>query len=300
MSSTSLSEQVVLITGASSGIGAALAKILAQEFFGIRLVLSARNAEKLEQVATQCQKAGAEVLVVAADMAEGEQIQSLASQAIETFGGVDALVNNAGYGQMGPIELVSPENAKRQFDVNYHGVLVLVQSLIPVMRDRGGGRIVNISSLGGRMAFPTGGLYSSSKFALEALSDVLRMELEPFNIKVVVIEPGPVKTEFFDVANEKVEISIPDNEIYRPAIEKIKGLSQQTEKLGWTPEAVAKVITRSLTARNPRPRYVAATGGNTFIFLMTKIMPTWFRDFFWKRFYGIDQVAEIWKQKSSS
>lgn len=294
----SLSEQVILITGASAGIGAALAKSLAQQFLGIRLVLAARHADKLEAVATQCRKAGAEIWVVRTDMADTAQVQHLAQSAIAHFGRVDAVVNNAGYGQMGPLELVTPEQAKAQFAVNFHGVLTLCQALIPAMREAGGGRIVNISSLGGKMAFPMGGLYSCSKFALEALSDVLRMELEPFNIKVSVIEPGPVKTEFFAVANRRVEeLSTTEEGVYQPAIAKVKAIKQQTEQLGWPSEQVAKVIIRALRDRDPRPRYVAATGGKILIFLMTKVLPTWARDWFWQRFYGIPLVAKAWRMQ---
>ncbi len=295
-----LAEQVFLITGASAGIGAALARRLAAEFLGIRLVLAARNKEKLEAVATDCLKAGAEVLVVPTDLAQVEQAKALAHSAVDRFGRVDALINNAGYGQMGPVELIAPEDAQRQFAVNFHGPLVLTQALIPVMRNQGGGRIINVSSLGGRVAFPAGGMYSASKFALEALSDVLRMELGAFNIKVSVIEPGPVTTEFFGIAGEKVDLNVPELEktIYRAAIQAIKEIEKQTAALAWSSERVAVVIIRALTARHPRPRYVAATGGKTMLFLMTKLLPRQFVDFFWKRFYRIDQVEKDWKSRA--
>lgn len=295
-----IAEQVILITGASAGIGAALARRLASQFLGIRLVLAARNQEKLEAVATDCHKVGADVLVVPTDMGEVEQVKALAQKALDRFGRVDAVVNNAGYAQMGPVEFISPDDAKQQFAVNFHGPLVLSQALIPTMRDQGGGRIINVSSLGGRVPFPAGGMYSPSKFALEALSDVMRMELGVFNIKVSVIEPGPVTTEFFSVAGDKVDLNVPEwgRTLYRAAIQGIKDIDQQTARLVWTSQRVAKVIIRALTARHPRPRYVAATGGRMLLFLMTKLLPTSLVDLFWKRFYKIDQVEKDWQNRA--
>jgi NAD(P)-dependent dehydrogenase (short-subunit alcohol dehydrogenase family) len=297
--SHSPAEYVVLITGASTGIGAALAKTLATQYLGIRLVLAARSAEKLEAVATQCRKAGAEVLVVPTDVMQIEQVTALVETVLHSFGRVDALVNNAGYGQMGPIELIPVEATERQFKSNVLGPLSLIRALIPVMRNQGGGRIVNISSLGGRMAFPFGGLYSASKFALEALSDTLRMELAPFNIRVSVVEPGPVRTDFFVVANQQVEqaIASPLKTPYQSAFKKLEKLDQQVDSRAWTAEQVAWVILRALSDRNPRPRYVAATGGNILIWLMTKVLPTPIVDAFWQRFYGIDLVAKDWQKR---
>lgn len=296
----SLSEQVVLITGASTGIGAALAQILAQRFMGIRLVLAARSAQKLETVATLCRKAGAEVLAVPTDMGKIEQVEALAQASINHFGRVDALVNNAGYGQMGPVELIPASAVQRQFQVNLLGPLALSQALMPLMREAGGGRIINVSSLGGRLAFPFGGLYSASKFALEGLSDALRMELAPFNIKVSVVEPGPVSTDFFAASAQAVEeaVATPENTPYRAAFKKLKGLEAQTSSRAWTSERVAEVIVLALTDRHPRPRYIAATGGRFLLFMMTKVLPTRVVDAFWRRFYGIDLVAKDWQSRS--
>jgi short-subunit dehydrogenase len=295
----SLAQQVILITGASSGIGAAIAELLAQSYWGIRLILTARNLEKLEAVADRCHKAGAEVTIVVADLTQIDQVTAVAQTAIQQFGRVDALINNAGYGQMGALELIPPQSAERQLKVNVLGPLALVQAVIPVMREQGGGRIINISSLGGRMAFPLGGLYSASKFALEGLSDALRMELAPFNICVSVVEPGPVRTEFFDVVKQGIEQLTVDplQTPYKAAYENLAGLEQQVDRQAWTATQVAQVVIKALSDRHPRPRYIAATGGNILVFLMTKVLPTRLVDLFWQRFYGVHRVARDWQQQ---
>ncbi len=298
-----LSKQVVLITGASSGIGAALAETLSQRYPEIRLVLVARNVSQLESVATLCRQSGASVLAVPTDLEQLEQVDNLAQRAyrkaccaIAHFGRVDALVNNAGYGQMGALELIPNTAVQRQFQTNVFGPLALIRAIIPGMRNSGSGRIINVSSLGGRITFPFGGLYSASKFALEAISDALRMELEPFNIKVSVIQPGAVSTNFFAVAAQAVAENVvsPESTPYRAAFTKLKGLEQQTRRTAWTQERVAAVIIQAMTEKNPRPRYIAATGGSFLVFLMTKVLPTKWVDRFWQRFYGIDRVAQEW------
>jgi len=293
-----LNQSVVLITGASTGIGAALARQLAKRYAGIRLVLAARNREKLDVVAADCRQAGAEVLVVPTDLAHIDQAQALAQKALDHFGQIHVLINNAGYGQMGPLELMSPEECRRQFEVNVMGPLALTQSVIPGMRDRGGGRIINISSIGGRTAFPFGGLYSGSKFALEAISDALRMELEPFNIRVSVVEPGAVHNEFLDVVKHEIETAVPNpqNTPYSAAFVTFGELDKRTKATAWTSDQVAEVIIRVLNAKNPRPRYVAATAGRFLVFMLTKVLPTQAVDRFWQRFYGIDLVAKEWRQ----
>jgi short-subunit dehydrogenase len=297
--STSLSEQVVLITGASAGIGAALATRLAQSFMGIRLVLAARRSDRLEQVADRCRKAGAEVLVIPTDLTEPDQVQNLVEKTLADFSRIDILVNNAGYGRMGPLELMPLEACKHQYEVNLFGPLVLTQAVIPAMRNQGGGRIIAISSIGGRIPFPLGGLYSSSKFALETMCDVLRMELEAFNIAVSIVEPGPVTTEFFNVAASEVEQTIaqPLETPYRAAFAQLDRLEEITKSRAWTAEQVAEVIIRAMTDRRPRPRYVAASGGDMLLFLMRKVLPTWAVDKFWQRFYGLDRVAQDWKRQ---
>jgi short-subunit dehydrogenase len=290
--SISLANKVVLITGASSGIGAALAEFLARQHSGIRLVLASRNQSLLEAVATKCRENRAEVLIIPTDLSQIEQVQALANKAIAHYGQVDVLVNNAGYGQMGPIELIPPAAAREQFAVNFHAPLVLSQALIPQMRSQGGGKIVNVSSLGGRIPFPTAGMYSSSKFALEALSDVMRMELKTFNIQVSVVEPGPIVTDFFRVAWQQVLDTIPNyhNTPYAPIFANIKAIDKQLDLLGWSTEKTARAIVKIIAKPKLKPRYVLATGGKTTIFFMNTVLPTWARDEFWKRFYGIHKI----------
>lgn len=289
---SALTEQVVLITGASNGIGAALAQVLASQHSGIKLVLASRNQSLLETVAIECRADRAEVLVLPTDLSQLEAVQSLAQQAIAHFGRIDVLVNNAGFGQMGPVELIPPAAAKKQFAVNFHAPLMLSQAMIPIMRSQGGGKIINVSSLGGRVPFPTAGMYSCSKFALEALSDVMRMELKAFNIKVVVVEPGPVVTDFFRVAGQRIQETIPDYEHtpYAPVFKNIQEIDKQLALLGWSAEKTARAIAKIIAKPRPKPRYVLATGGKTMLFMMNKLFPTWARDEFWKRLYGIHKI----------
>lgn len=288
-----------MITGASSGIGAAIALHLSNQFPGIKLVLAARSQEKLDKIATQCQKQGAEVLVIPTDLALGEQVKNLAEKALQHFGRVDALINNAGYGQMGPLEMIGEADAQYQFAVNFYAPLALSQTLIPAMRQQGYGRIINISSMAGRVAFPLMGLYSASKFALEAMSDALRMELEPFNIQVVLIEPGPVKTEFFNVAKETVEKITPlvEGSPYEVAFAEVAGMEKGISKVGWEADRIAQVITKALASNKPQPRYVAATGGRIMLFLMTKLFPTRIVDKIWQSMYGIDKIKPFLEKR---
>lgn len=288
----SLATQVILITGASRGIGAALGEVLASKYADIRLILASRNQALLEEVATKCRGQGAEVLVIPTDLSQSEQVQLLAQKSIEHYGRVDILINNAGYGQMGPVELIPVAAAEEQFAVNFHAPLILSQALMPIMRSQGGGKIINVSSLGGRVPFPTAGMYSCSKFALEALTDVMRMELKAFNIKVSVVEPGPVVTDFFRVAWQKVKSTIPNyaETPYAPVFQNIKNIDQQLDLLGWSAEKTARAIAKIIAKPQPKPRYILATGGKTMIFIMNNILPTWARDEFWRRFYGIHKI----------
>jgi NAD(P)-dependent dehydrogenase (short-subunit alcohol dehydrogenase family) len=175
-------------------------------------------------------------------------------------GAVGVLVNNAGYSQSGAVEEVPPEQVRRQFDTNVFGLVRLTQLVLPGMRDQGWGKVVNISSMGGKLTFPGGGFYHATKHAVEAISDALRFEVRGFGIDVIVIEPGLIKTRFGDTAVGAIKDATPED---GPYAEFNTAVAQATAnaydgplaRLGAGPEAVARTIEKAITARRPRPRY---------------------------------------------
>ena len=171
--------------------------------------------------------------------------------------GIDVLVNNAGYGALGPTELVTDDDLRAQYDVNVFGVMAVTRAFLPEMRARGAGRIVNVSSVGGLCTMPLFGVYSSTKFALEALSDALRMELAPFGLHVSVIEPGVVHTGFHDRLMREVAKYRTADSPYAPVLEDVEAIQRVSEKTGVDPACVSRAIERAATARRPKARYVA-------------------------------------------
>jgi short-subunit dehydrogenase len=284
MSQNKIAGQVIIITGASLGIGAATAKLLATQ--GAKLVLAARSVDKLEQLAAELK---AESLVVPMDMTQGADLEDLVAKTLEHYGRIDGLVNNAGYGQYGPLELLTEEAIRRQFEVNVIGLLLLTQRVIPTMRAQGKGRIVNISSLSGLIALPFSGLYHASKFALEGLSDSLRVELAPFGIQVSLVEPGPVKTEFFEVARDQ---SMPYLEgPYKEASLKTQAQMDSFTRAAWEPERVAPFILKALADENPRDRYQAFSGG-PFLANALKFTPKTVTDGIFRNLFGLDRLIK--------
>jgi NAD(P)-dependent dehydrogenase (short-subunit alcohol dehydrogenase family) len=184
-----------------------------------------------------------------------------AVQAVEAeHGAVGILINNAGYGSEGPVEEVSMAEARRQFETNFFGLLQLTKLVIPGMRRQGWGKIVNLSSMGGRMTLPGGGIYHATKYAVEALSDALRFELQGFGIDVIVIEPGMIRTKFNDTAIRHVEAvgdRIADYDDFRIQVKQnIQDASDGTmARMAGTADDVAQAIARALTARRPKARY---------------------------------------------
>lgn len=248
-----LDGQVAIVTGASAGIGEATARKLARE--GATVVLAARRADRLEALKQEIESTGGRALAVAGDITNAQDRARLVEETLRAFGQISALVNNAGYGQRGPIELVPLEAIRRNFETNLFSVIGLTQLVIPVMRKQQSGRIINVSSVAGRVARPLSSVYDSTKHALEAVSDGLRGELAPFGIKVVIIEPGFIITEFLDVANGTSREVIEKDGPYAASIARLGASLQRLRKMAGRPEDIAEVIFKALTTDKPRARY---------------------------------------------
>ncbi len=245
----------ILITGCSSGIGRAAAERLISS--GHTVYATARRLDSIADL----ERAGARTLAL--DVLDRGSMET-AVRAIEAdHGAVGGLVNNAGYAVSGAIEAVSIDAVREEFETNLFGYLQMAQLVLPGMRSRGAGRIVNVSSVAGRVTMPGAGAYAASKYAIEAVSDALRFEVRGFGIQVVVIEPGPIKTEFTGTANAALETakeagadegSETPYVAYHAAV--AKGDAETDESfLAGSAEDVAKTIERALTASRPRPRY---------------------------------------------
>jgi NAD(P)-dependent dehydrogenase (short-subunit alcohol dehydrogenase family) len=241
---------VVLVTGASSGIGeAAVRALLAQ---GYRVHAGARRVSRMESL----REAGA--VVHALDITDEGSIRALVSAIMEKEGRLDVLVNNAGYGVYGAVEEVSIEEARGQFEVNLFGIARLTQLILPFMRNAGGGTIINISSMGGRVYTPLGAWYHASKHALEGWSDCLRIEVAPFGIRVVIIEPGAIGTEFGEVAVVPL-LERSGTGPYAVTAQKMAAATRRTFSSGKAspPSLIADLIVRVIRSPRPKTRYVA-------------------------------------------
>ena len=199
--------KAVFITGCSTGIGRSCALQFAEA--GYRVVATARNPEAIRDLEQFKEKSSGIIKTVACDVTSEESMLAAIEFARETFGSVDILVNNAGFGLFGPVEMLRIETARHQLEVNTFGPMRLVQLVVGDMRESGWGRIINVSSVAGRMYVPMGGWYSASKHAMEALTDALRLELQAFGIHAVSIMPGPVESEF--VSNIRTPVNDSEN-----------------------------------------------------------------------------------------
>jgi len=257
---TAATNRVALVTGASSGIGEATARQLIAA--GWRVYAGARRVDRMQPLAA----AGARLLAL--DVTDDASMQ----QAIDTIrrdeGRLDAMVDNAGYGSYGALEAVPLDEGRRQFEVNVFGLARLTQLSLPMMRAQRSGRIVNITSIGGKIGEPFGSWYHATKFAVEGLSDSLRMELHPFGIDIVIIEPGAIKTEWNGIARDGLMKYSGDGPYREGAREHVKMLASADQgPMPSPPEVVARTIVRALQAARPKTRYATGGGAQMVLFL---------------------------------
>lgn len=249
--------KVALVTGASSGIGESIARRLPKD--GIVVHAAARRLERMSGLA----RAGARLVPL--DLTEDRSIVAAVRSVLDESGRLDALVNNAGYGAYGALEEVPLEEGRRQFEVNLFGLARLIQLALPTMRAQGSGRIVNVTSIGGKIHEPMGSWYHATKFAVEGLSDCLRMELEPFGIDVVVVEPGAIRTEWSGIARRSLLETSGEGPYAEQARLAAALLAGADRGQGSPPEVVAEAVAAALRARRPRTRYVVGGGAKPLV-----------------------------------
>ncbi|MDI6742574.1 MAG: oxidoreductase [Smithella sp.] len=255
--------KVVLITGASSGIGKETALLLLKK--GYTVYSAARRLEMMEDI----KKQGGYIIKM--DVADDASMVAGVEKIIKDEGRIDVLVNNAGYGSYGSIEDTPMSEAKYQFEVNVFGLARLSQLVIPHMRKQRYGKIVNITSIAGKIAEPHGSWYHSSKFAVEGLSDCMRMELQQFGIDVILVEPGGIKTEWNNIARDNLA-KVSGQTVYKDLAAKQVRMLKFFDAIGSKPVVIAKTLYKAINARWPKARYVAGRGATTML-LLRKILP---------------------------
>ncbi|MEM7571795.1 MAG: oxidoreductase [Bacteroidota bacterium] len=241
--------KVIIVTGASSGIGKATALHLIKE--GHTVYGAARRLEKMQDIVEAGGKA------VAMDVTNHQQVHAEVEQIIKTEGRVDVLVNNAGYAVYGPVEEISYEQAKRQFEVNLFGLAEITKAVLPAMRAQQSGTIINISSVGGKIYTPLGSWYHATKHALEGWSDCLRLEVKQFGINVVIVEPGAIKTEFDSAMDQRFgeDASGPYSRL-KSSMSKVMENAYKPGNYS-EPIVIAETISKAINSRRPKTRYAA-------------------------------------------
>jgi len=265
----STSSKIVLVTGATAGIGRTTALHLARQ--GHHVIASGRKVAELAKLQAEANELQLDTLVL--DVTSESSIAQAVTKIDQlTDGrGIDVLVNNAGFGVLGPTSEISDSEMRRQYETNVFGLMAVTRAFLPKMQARRSGRIINVSSVGGRITLPFFGVYNSTKYAVESLSEALRYELRPFGVDVVLIEPGVIRTNFeaTAVANLDAFAHTP----YGPAMSKYEQMSKMADRFASNPIVIAKAIARAVKARRPSARYVAPRTTN-FAVWMNMILPT--------------------------
>ncbi len=269
-------KKTALVTGASSGIGRMIAEELQEA--GFKVYAAARRVDKMSDLKAKG------ITPVALDLTSDESITECVNTVLTTEKTIDVLVNNAGYGSYGAIEDVPISEGRRQFDVNLFGMARLIQLVTPVMRENHYGKIVNISSMGGKIWTRFGGWYHATKYAVEGLSDCLRMELEPFGIDVIVVEPGGIKTDWGIIAAENLKKTSANGAYADMANKAAAGMIKNySGNMLSKPELIAKTVRKAVTKQRPRTRYLIGFAAKPMV-LTHKIFGDRVFDFVIKKF----------------
>lgn len=260
--------KIVLITGASSGIGYDAAQALGRQ--GHKVYAAARRVELMEPLRALG------VVPLRMDVTDEASIQEGVQKVLEAEGRIDVLINNAGYGYFGAIETTPMEDARRQLEVNVFGLASLCRTVLPAMRAQGGGRIVNIASIAGKMVLQFGGWYCVSKYSVEAFSDALRMEVKPFGIDVCIIEPGGIHTDWGLIAARHLRENAAGS-AYEDAALPEADLLEKAYSGRWlsSPAVVTRAILRAVNSRRPRTRYRIGMGSRIMPFLHAVLPARW-------------------------
>jgi NAD(P)-dependent dehydrogenase (short-subunit alcohol dehydrogenase family) len=267
--------RTVLITGATSGIGRHAALHLARA--GFQVFASGRSEVELGRLAEEA--AGLRLTTLALDVNDPASIRAAAAAIDTATGGVgiDALVNNAGFGVACPSEQLSDEDLRAQFETNVFGLMAVTRAFLPRMRERGFGRVINVSSIGGRITLPFFGGYNATKYAVESLSDALRVELRPFGVDIILLEPGVIGTNFTPRSAQGASPYRQPGSPYEPAMLVFDKMTALTERTAARPDVTSRAIERALRARRPKARYVTPLRDRLGVGML-RLMPTRWSD----------------------
>jgi NAD(P)-dependent dehydrogenase (short-subunit alcohol dehydrogenase family) len=279
---TNMRPLTILITGATSGIGRHAALHLAAR--GHRVIATGRSARALDEL----RAADARLSTLRLDVTDQGSVDEARQAVMAMTGGegLDVLVNNAGYGALGPTEMISDADMRAQYEVNVFGLMAVTRAFLPRMRERGQGRVVNVSSLGGLYTLPFFGVYNSTKYAVESLSDGLRVELAPFGVHVSLIEPGVIETGFTDRSMVEAEKTRRPGSPYAPILDRAEELRKMSDRTAVGPECISRAIEKAATSRRPRARYVAPLRAQIMVGVL-RALPTRWADFIMRQMVGL-------------
>ena len=275
-------EKVAVITGTSSGIGFETALALARE--GYHTYATMRDITKSDKIKEIEKKESLKIDVLELDVDNEDSAKTAIRQILDQKQRIDILVNNAGWGLWGCVEDVSVDEFRAQFETNFFSIIRLIQEVTPTMRKQGSGTIVNVSSVAGRIGFPASPAYISSKFALEGLSESLRLEMAPFGVNVVIIEPGVIKTNFLNPM--KMAKRSESDTVYRDITVKVTSGVKMMAEMGTHPKEVADTIVKAIRNENPLPRYIVGNDASMFLEARKNKTDIEFENYLKKELYG--------------